>query len=196
MQGLEALSLDGNPILDWETVAGNASLRAAVDLDFDAILATLERARAIVSETVAPGMTDLEKELALCRKIHAIADYQEIQRPQRPYGYVVLINGRGVCGDFAEATCLLMNLAGIPCVDLVSDTHAWNAVRIDGAWYELDCLWDDGVQPVYWQYFNLSRGKMSRDPDHVSDANRFPFAETSIPKLAYLMLIPDPYEFD
>ena len=196
VQGLEALNLDGNPVLDWETVAGNASLRAAVDLDFDTILATMKRARAIVDETVTPGMTDLEKEIALCRKIHAIADYQECRRPQRPYGYEVLVNGRGVCGDFAEATCLLMNLAGLPCVDLNSDTHAWNAVQIDGVWYELDCLWDDGVQPAFWQYFNLSHDQMSHYPDHVSDANRFPLAEYSMPKLKYLMLIDDPYELD
>ena len=196
VQGLETLNLNGNPVLDWETIADNASLRAAIDLNFDTILATMARARAIVAETVTPAMTDLEKEIALCRKIHAIADYQECQRPQRPYGYEVLVNGRGVCGDFGEATCLLMNLAGLPCVDLNSDTHAWNAVQIDGVWYELDCLWDDGVQPVFWQYFNLSHDKMSRDPDHVSDANRFPLAQTSMPRLEYLMQISDPHESD
>lgn len=38
---------------------------------------------------------------------------------------------------------LLCEQAGIPCVKLRSNDHAWNSVYVDGAWWDVDACWDD-----------------------------------------------------
>jgi hypothetical protein len=60
-----------------------------------------------------------------------------------------------VCEGYSMAFEYLMHKAGIPCAcvsgvarhEEPSDTdnmgHAWNVVRIDGKWYEVDTTWDD-----------------------------------------------------
>ncbi|MBR4623145.1 MAG: leucine-rich repeat domain-containing protein [Clostridia bacterium] len=190
MTSLETLILKGNPILDWECISENGKLIEALDCDYELTLKTMEKAREIISGIIDDDMDDLEKELAIYTKIHEIADYKEVHRPQRPYGYQVIMEGTGVCGDYSEAVSLLMNLAGLRCISVYSDTHAWNMIEIYGKWYELDCLWDDNIEPVFWQYLNVGREFLKSDTDHSCDPWRYPFADSSMPKLDYLMLFP------
>ncbi len=54
----------------------------------------------------------------------------------------VLLNHRSVCNGYAKTLQYLSQLMGIPAI-LVSGTaeggpHAWNAVLMDGAWYQID----------------------------------------------------------
>ena len=186
LRNLEYLDLSFNPVLDWDTVQDNLALQAALPWDYDLALQVQERARSLAAETVTEGMTDLEKQVALCEKIHAIADNTEAMHPQEPDGYEVLINGRGVCGDFAQATSLLMNMAGLHVINCGSDTHAWNMIELDGAWYEFDCMWDDDAAPADWQYFNLSRADMSEIAWHDANPLRYPEAPRTMPAAEYL----------
>jgi hypothetical protein len=74
----------------------------------------------------------------------------------------VLRRGASVCQGYAEVFQSMCRIAGIECV-LISgyargvgfdaqqeasagyeNNHAWNAVRIQGLWYLLDCTWDSG----------------------------------------------------
>lgn len=53
------------------------------------------------------------------------------------------------------------------------ETHAWNVVRIDGAYYHLDPTWDDpvgqtGFDFISYAYFNLTDEEIRRD--HEIDA--------------------------
>ena len=64
-------------------------------------------------------------------------------------------NNSVVCEGYANAFQYLLKRAGIMSVQItgiggsvvngVSDEglHAWNAVLLDGEWYEVDCTWDD-----------------------------------------------------
>lgn len=52
-----------------------------------------------------------------------------------------VIEGR--CETYAEWMKLLCEQAGIPCVKLRSNDHAWNSVYVDGAWWDVDACWDD-----------------------------------------------------
>ena len=72
----------------------------------------------------------------------------------------------GVCQAYMLAMIALCEEAGIPCVPVVSEgmEHAWNLVKLDGAWYHVDVTWDDAggeqsaVYPSYvsYRYFLLS----------------------------------------
>ena len=51
-----------------------------------------------------------------------------------------------VCEGYAEAMQYLCHLAGIDCLTVTGCGHMWNAVLLDGVWYELDPTHND---PVY-----------------------------------------------
>ena len=57
--------------------------------------------------------------------------------------YGALINGSGVCESYAEAFKLLCDNSGIPCSIMVSNSHEWNYVKMDGDWYYVDSTWMD-----------------------------------------------------
>lgn len=166
LKNLQRLDLSFNPVLDWDSVQNNPSLILALPWDYQMALEVQKKAQKIVGETVKPGMTDLEKQVALCKALQDLAEYETVRRPQEPDGYEVLINGKGVCGDWSQAVSLLLNTAGLHVIGCGSDTHEWNMIELDGKWYEFDCLWDDGCDPANWSYCNLSHADMSKISDH------------------------------
>ncbi|MCR4605498.1 MAG: leucine-rich repeat protein [Eubacterium sp.] len=56
-----------------------------------------------------------------------------------------------VCLGYAKAFVLLCSYFGIDAIVVTSEPHAWNRVKIDDVWYELDITWDDG-DTVYAEY--------------------------------------------
>ena len=55
--------------------------------------------------------------------------------------------GSAVCDGYSRATKLLLNEFGIECDIVVGDAgggHAWNLVKVDGSWYQMDVTWNDG----------------------------------------------------
>ena len=203
MDTIEHLHLDKNPIVDWETISGNPKLISALPLEyeessFDDYLAINRKARQILSEIITDDMSELEKEIAIYKKVQELAtyDYKVQDCTKKPYGYYVLMEGFGVCSDYAEATALLMNLAGIECYEIESipgdengPGHAWNLVKIDGVYYEIDATWDDETEPLNWQYFNVSRGYM--EPVFGHHLNKIPceLADKTMLRLEYLKMI-------
>lgn len=49
----------------------------------------------------------------------------------------------GLCETYADWVKLLCEQAGIPCVKLRSENHAWNCIYADGAWWDVDACWSD-----------------------------------------------------
>jgi hypothetical protein len=75
--------------------------------------------------------------------------------------YGVLVDGTGQCDGYAFAFGLLASKMGLEVVtvngtDKDGNTHAWNKVKADGNWYNIDCTWDDPVidyeNPEYIRY--------------------------------------------
>lgn len=65
-------------------------------------------------------------------------------------GYLDALEGKTgaegpVCSGYSHALKTLCDRVGIPCVVVTSDTHAWNNVEIDGAWYAVDVTNNDPV---------------------------------------------------
>lgn len=84
--------------------------------------------------------------------------------------YGALINGVAACEGYSKAAKLLLDAAGIE-NGLVSGKaknaengpgpHMWNAVKVNGDFYHLDCTWDDPIGPngreiKLYAYFNLN----------------------------------------
>lgn len=84
--------------------------------------------------------------------------------------YGVLVNGEAACEGYSKAAKLLFDKVGMESavVSGISDNmqdpegpHMWNAVKVNGDFYYLDCTWDDpvnekGENMVMYAYFNLN----------------------------------------
>ncbi len=117
---------------------------------------------------------DFERELFLHDSLCEACVYEDDASADTAYG--ALVEGRAVCEGYALAAKLLFDLAGLPaCVvkgmarngNAPAVTHMWNAVRVGGRWYYLDCTWDDPVSGsgrsfVRHGYFNLDEASLSR----------------------------------
>lgn len=73
-----------------------------------------------------------------------------------------------VCAGYARAFCAMCNGAGIDAYYIEDDdmTHAWNAVRLYGETYFIDCTYDDPLpdqgQRVSREYFMLTAEELSQ----------------------------------
>ena len=98
----------------------------------------------------------------------------------------VLLKGTGVCQSYSLAYQLLLDEIGIENQVISSREmdHAWNLVKLDGAWCHVDCTWDDpnegGMENQF--YFGMNDTMISRDhrwskgsyPSSTSEANYYP----------------------
>lgn len=178
VHSIEMLNMANNCVLDYETIADNQELRAALkynNLDVDIAIETVCRAKTIITENVTDDMSDLEKEYAIYRYIIDHMEYEVVYGPQKPFGYTALVEGKGVCMDYAEGFALLCQCAGINALNVISDTHAWNMVKLGENWYHVDTLWDENNME-YPRFFNRGTEYIMEIPEHTCDLFRYPEA--------------------
>lgn len=117
-----------------------------------------EKADQVLAEIITPGMSDLEKVMAV--NDYLVEHVTYTHGDYSPYG--PLLRGKGVCQGYSFCAELLLNKAGVTCeriegyadVDAEEYTndildalhydhnrHEWNLVKIDGHWYHLDGHW-------------------------------------------------------
>lgn len=100
---------------------------------------------------IAEMETAAEKERLIHDIVCGHADYNSnavVDDPQDPEMSqscisAVLFSRTTVCAGYAQLFTLLCSRAGISCITLTSDTHAWNKVRMGSVWYNVDCTWND-----------------------------------------------------
>ena len=91
-----------------------------------------------------------------------------------------------VCAGYAKAFYFLGKACGLDVVIVSgnvtnsSDGHAWNKVKVDGKWYNIDVTWDDPVPDrpgnVEYIYFLLTDNDLAYD--HIWDNNGLPEAKS------------------
>lgn len=59
--------------------------------------------------------------------------------------YGSLIEGYAVCGGYSDAMQLFLDKMNLKNFKVATNEHVWNAVLLDGRWYNLDLTWDDPV---------------------------------------------------
>ena len=143
----EKLCLHVNYLYDRDTLADKQAAVAA-------------KAREVVDSLITEGMDTQEKIRALYLYLEEHAVYDDDALTQaRENGFVktadfshedafntygILVDGKGVCMSYAYAFRMLCDLSGVDCVVVTGYLdgnlpHAWNMVKIDGKWYEIDC---------------------------------------------------------
>ena len=83
-------------------------------------------------------------------------NYQYNSLDQSAYSSVVLDNT--VCAGYARCFQYLMQLVEVPTYNCHgwggSERHAWNIIKLDDGFHNVDCTWDDSL--AGYDYFNLS----------------------------------------
>lgn len=77
----------------------------------------------------------------------------------------ILLNGVGVCEGWAKGYKMLLDKAGIQSEIVTSDkvessiglaAHAWNVIKKDGEWFNIDTYWDDNGDSSEQKLFMIS----------------------------------------
>jgi hypothetical protein len=114
---------------------------------------------------------------------------------QKSTTYDILVNKTAVCEGYALAAYRLFTDAGLECRIITGkgngEGHAWNIVKVDGEWYNIDLTWDDpitntGKQVLRYDYFLKNDSDFT---DHIRDLqfqteefmDAYPIAEESYP---------------
>ena len=88
-----------------------------------------------------------------------------------------IAKGKAVCEGYSRAFQVMMYMLGMDCspvTGIMSQSHMWNVVKIDGDWYHIDVTSDDTESGFYHFFFNVTDEyiKKGRTVDqNVTDAS-------------------------
>ena len=116
--------------------------------------------------------------------------------------YGALVNKSAVCSGYCFAFEYLCQVAGIPCCILTGDAeyisdessrqgtngHSWNAVNLDGIWYEVDATWNDYE---YDESMDYSIYEALRNESETFDNVIHHFYNKTTDEMEYLMATDD-----
>lgn len=159
------------------------------EISFDYTMTQNEYAEAVapltkeVKSVVGAGasMSDSEYEKYVYDYIIRNASYK-IEAENSGNAYGALISGKAKCDGYASAFSMLMQARGIECYlvpgvalgeqldSIKNQLHAWNVVKIDGKYYDVDVTWGD--DPLNYAYYNLSSelsDKLHSPYEHIKD---------------------------
>ena len=124
-------------------------------------VASFKKKAADVLSDVGQGWTDAQKVLYIHDHIVTHTAYDESLSKFNAYD--ALVGGSAVCQGYSLLFQYYMDSLGIEC-DIVGSEelgHAWNAVNVNGAWYYIDCTWDDPVGPygLFCSHRNMLRSR-------------------------------------
>lgn len=149
------------------------------------------------------------KDLSTVEKIRYVNNYlidntqYDISAGNNVYNiYGTLVEKKAVCEGYARTCKYILDDLGIPCIiacgiaknsQNVTESHAWNYVQIDGAWYALDVTWNDPIinngtgritDEMRYQYFLKGSNKFFED--HFEDGNIVGNSNFKYPTLSVL----------
>lgn len=144
---------------------------AEIDLLFNQTADNLDASKSLFNQVAqeivnqAQGLTsDYEKEV----KVHDLLISQvtyNLNAPMNQSAYSALVNGQTVCAGYARAFQYLMQQINVPCyycTGYAGENHAWNIIKLDDGYYNVDTTWDD-TDPNTYDYFNCSDADYAKD---------------------------------
>ncbi len=142
------------------------------------MLAEMENKAAEIKQLFDKNMSQYDKELIVHDYIIEHCNYNG-DKSDSNMAYSCLFNGYASCEGYAKATKFLMERSGIECYNIIgnaeniqneTESHMWNAVKIDGDYYYIDTTWDDGVENTSHVYFNLNSNEMNLDHSNYNQS--------------------------
>ena len=160
--------------------------------------AVAQKVAALISPLNISAMTDFEKVKFVNDTIVKNTVYSENTEASAHSAYAIAYENKGVCQGYALFALKLLQALGVEARyvtgEVYSGGHAWNLVKVDGAWYHLDTTWNDPVpdrgQGVRYSYFLASDAQMKQD--HVWLAENYPQATSQ--QYTFMHVVQDSYE--
>lgn len=148
-------------------------------LEFDDLDAAKDefdsRLREIVEQARSKG-DPYSQELFVHDKLAKEISFDQ-NNPLNQSAYSALVEGKSVCAGYSKAFQLVMHELGIPCYYITGkvegSNHAWNIVRINGDFYNVDVLWDDNLVLTH-KYFNITDERIFEDHERDSISKELP----------------------
>lgn len=141
-----------------------------ITLKYNETVNDLEGAKQIFeagAEQILSGARNLNSAAEQERYVHdalmQIVEY-DAQAAMNQSAYSALVNKKSVCAGYARAYQYLLQQLGIPCyycTGYAGEDHAWNIVKLDTGYYNVDVTWDDTETPTY-DYFNKTDAEFGR----------------------------------
>ena len=167
----------------WTYDEGDGRYRVATEYrcSADEFYAMREETEALMQQAVSTidykNMSDYEIVYAVNQYLCDTVYYPE-QEPYAPIThtpYGAFHDGCAVCEGYACAAKMMLSACGIESdievgVCIGGGGHAWNLVKVDGQWYQLDICWNDGGNTQ--MYFLVSDEFMKES--RTWDENRYP----------------------
>ncbi len=193
---------DDQPQLFWIDLGcvpaahSTSGLVTKVRLCYNSLVRNLPQAQAQVNAaadrilSAVWGMSDLEAE----RYIHDLLIRQITYVAQCPNSqnlYSSLVSGESVCAGYSRAFQYLMQRLGIPCCyiggkvpdqgSIYEGRHAWNLVKVNGDWYNVDVTWDDYYKEknkryscISYEFYNVTDSFISGEHTRNEDSIQMP----------------------
>lgn len=152
----------------------------------------------IVAKVDSDNMTDFEKVKFANDYIVQHTAYSEDTVASAHSAYAIAQEGKAVCQGYALFALKLLRALDVEAMYVVGEVytggHAWNLVKVDGAWYHLDTTWNDPVpdrgKGVRYDYFLINDEDLRKD--HTWVAEDYPQAKSD--KYRYMHVVQDSYE--
>lgn len=171
----------------------NLSIAASMDTDYflnDTEKQVLKKMKQVLKEIIDKSDSDVEK----VKKVHdwiilnATYDLRIKITNDIPASSFsaegIMLYQTAVCAGYAEAFSMFMELLNIESKYIVGTgngvNHAWNSVKLDGKWYQIDVTWDDPTPDqggISYNYFLITDRMMGRD--HIWDTSKYPAATST-----------------
>lgn len=163
LQREDPIDVSGVESWSWWQSGNTYNIFFNLNFDVDELIQmkadTETKANEIVSNLNLSGKSDYEIVYAINEYLCDTVYYPE-QEPYEPVthmAYGAFFNGCAVCEGYACAAKVLLSKCGVESDIEVGDCiggggHAWNLVKVDGDWYQLDICWNDvpGGQEIYF----------------------------------------------
>lgn len=136
----------------------------------DSAKANFDSAADTILANASALSSDIEKEKYVNDYLMDFISYSE-SADMNQSAYSALVNASSVCAGYSRAFQYLMMELDIPCYYCTGTAnggnHAWNIIKLEDAYYNLDTSWDDSLGTVYskycYTYFNLPDSEFSSD---------------------------------
>lgn len=133
-----------------------------IDLKYNSTADDLESAKQrfdAAAQNLITGAASLDSNYEKEKYVHdalASAVTYDLTADMNQSAYSALVNGKSVCAGYARAYQYLLQQLGIPCyycTGYSGGDHAWNIVKLEDGYYNVDVTWDDEAA-IRYDYFN------------------------------------------
>lgn len=133
-----------------------------IDLKYNGTADDLESAKQrfdAAAQNLITGAASLDSNYEKEKYVHdalASAVTYDLTADMNQSAYSALVNGKSVCAGYARAYQYLLQQLGIPCyycTGYSGGDHAWNIVKLEDGYYNVDVTWDDAAA-IRYDYFN------------------------------------------